>query len=135
MICSMANSNDFLQLILLSITCGVSAYEIVYSELAGYIKRFFFLDKEQPVLALLSSFKVYKKVLGGYTYGLIPIIVLVIALCLIHKFIYKLLQCPYCLSFWIRGIASLSVSTGLFLLPFLSIFSCAVYNLIRVKAI
>lgn len=121
--------------ILLSIACGVSAYEIVYSELTSYIKRFFFLDKKQPVLNLLSSFKVYKKVLGNYTYGLLPIIVLVILLSLSHRFLYKLLQCPYCLSFWIGVIASLLVSTGLFLLPFLSIFSCAVYNLIRVKAI
>lgn len=114
---------------------GVLGFEVAYSDLSQYVKKLFFLDREHPFFTvLLKPVKLFQK------FGMIALVLMPLTiLSAVHRAVYKLLECPYCTSFHVGLWTSLlvynmpidqSVITGL-----LSMFGCAIYNLIRMKMI
>lgn len=114
---------------------GIAGYELVYSSLAAFFKKIFFLDREYTVLKGLASPKLIFKAFGLLAIVLMP----VVALCLIHRFIYSLLQCPFCTAFhlcWLICYYHLNLSMPLsFACGFIAMFFTSLYNLIRMHSI
>lgn len=121
-------------IILWSIFVAVLAYEAVYSDLAYYVKKALFLDKYYPQVELLSSLKAYKKLIGKYLYLLFPIVIIIMILANLHRFTYKLVQCPYCLSIWIGVMTGLVLAYPIpmcILLGFCGSFITSIYSKLR----
>lgn len=123
-----------LTIILWSIFVAVLSYEMVYSDLAFYIKKALLLDKYYPAVELLSGFKSYHKLLGKYLYVFLPLILLIMIAANLHRFTYKLLQCPYCTSihvgFW-TGILLTYPIPFCILLGFVGSFIISIYSKLR----
>lgn len=124
------------ELVLFILGVGALSYEIVYSVLSHWVKSLFFLEKEYPLVQLLSSPKTYKKLFPKWAF---PVLIPVVLVAVIHRGLYKMLQCPYCvaaeLGFWIPLLVlDESIITSI-LLTGCALLSTATYNLIRVKAI
>jgi hypothetical protein len=121
-------------IILWSIFVGVLSYELIYSDLAFYVKKALFLDKYYPQIELLSSWKFYPKFLGKYLYLLFPFCLMILILSNLHRFTYSLLQCPYCtaihVGFW-TGLVLLYPIPMCILLGFLGSFITAIYSRLR----
>jgi len=123
---------------LLIISCGVLGYEIVFSDLSFYVRRFLFLDREYPQLMLLSAFKAHRKILGRWVWLLLPISIPIVMISGLWRFIQKLLECPFCTSFWVGmagGFVTGLTITQAVITALCSMAACAVYNLIRMKSI
>lgn len=125
-------------IILLSLACGVLGYEIVHSLPAYYFKRILFMDKEYPLLTLFSSPKPYLKLIEDMNIFQIllftPLSVILMAACFIHQTIFRLLECQYCVSFWIGMTVSLLIyPIGIitFILPLLSMLGSGVYTRLK----
>jgi len=121
-------------IILWSIFVAVLAYEVVYSDLALYVKKALYLDKYYPQIELISFWNFYKKFCGKYLYILFPLAILIMILANTHRFLYKLLQCPYCLSIWIGVMTGLIISYPIplcILLAFTGSFITSIYVKLR----
>jgi len=81
---------------LIAISGAAMSYQWVYSDL----KRLLFLDKQYPVLMLLASPKAYRRLIGGWFYPLLLLILPVVIIASIHGYLYKLFSCIYCSAFW-----------------------------------
>jgi hypothetical protein len=117
-----------------AILVGVLSYEMVYSDLSYYVKRFLLLDKNNLVIELLSTPMAYLRLFGNYTYLLLPIILFMLLSANIHRFLYKLLQCPYCLAIWVGLFTGLLVAYSLpeaIVLGFSGSLITAIYSKLR----
>ena len=124
-----------LLIIFISIGSAAIAYELVFSPL----KRILFLDREYPIVELISSFKFYRKLLGTtWAITLLPLIVPMITLTVSHRMVRNVLACIYCTSFWLSlVIAYLLIHSILFALitAGVSIFCQTLNNFIKMKSI
>lgn len=121
-------------IILWAIFVAVLAYEIVYSDLAFYVKKALFLDKYYPQVELLSSWKFYQKFLGKYLYLLFPFALMILILSNLHRFTYTLLQCQYCTAVWVGVFTGLVMAYPIpmcVLLGFLGSFITSIYSKLR----
>ncbi len=121
-------------IILISIASAALGYEAAYTPL----KRIFFLDREYPLVKLLSSYRTYKTILGSWFYLLLPIATISIVLLKFHLYLFELFQCPWCLSFWIAFIITWLFGIELkmqLIIAGVSLFAQAINNYIRNKSI
>lgn len=104
--------NEVLNIILTLFAVASLSYEVVYSTPAFYIKKMLGLDRSRPLTGILLQLSTYRKVLGDrLTTVLLPLILIAISTTGGYLFFYNLLKCPYCVSFWIGLIFSISILT------------------------
>lgn len=122
-----------INLILLSICGAEFAMQVYMSDLANKIKRIFGL--QQPYTKHFDSLgkvKFWKQLVGDYFNPLFPFFYLIILIFKMHKFVSELLNCPYCIAFWIGlAINTLILSQTLligFIYAFITVAFVAVLN-------
>lgn len=116
--------------VLFIIACGIAGWSVVNEEISYFIKKVFFLHKEIPAITAFASFKLIRKAFGLWSILLLP----VIALAIVHRTAYKLLNCPYCSTFQIGLWASIAIGYDwpiAIIIAFNSMLACGLYNLIR----
>jgi len=96
---------SILNLVIILFASSVLAVQIAYeSELAFSIKKIFGLAEPNSKLIRLSQFSTYKKVFNDWVYLGLPIVLPIIIITNGYKFLNKLFNCPYCLSFHISWV-------------------------------
>lgn len=76
------------------------SYELAYGTLSENIKKLVRL--EQPLkYHALTYMKTWKLAVGNIYLILTPVLILIVLARLLHMFLYKLLNCPYCSSVWV----------------------------------
>ena len=102
--------------IILLFGLSMLAIESVESELAIRIKTFFKLTPDNATVCAMSKWGFYKRVLGWGIYPLFPIVILMLLFFKLISFLTKLIDCPYCLSFWYGSLfAFLYLGTDVFI--------------------
>ena len=89
---------------------SVLAIEISDSELSNSIKTLLCIDRERSILVAASKYSSYKRILPNwinYTLIIPLIIVCLMGLSSLTRMIVRLLQCPFCISFWLSFTYSL----------------------------
>lgn len=128
-------------LLIIAISC--ISYEFVNSEFVLYIKKWLGLTETSKVMinaVMLSSFNCYKRNLGStLAFILLPIIVPLIVSCLCYRLLFKIINCIFCLSFWVALFAFFTVFNQPLLVALAyagtSLLVVALYNLIRTRTI
>jgi len=83
------------------------AYELTFSPL----RRLLFLDREYPHVILFSTLKAYWRLFYPMMFMvLLPAVLTGILLCRIHIHLHKLVNCKYCLAFWIGLVIYISLA-------------------------
>ncbi len=122
------------EILLLVIGAGAFAYEMVYSDISSIIKRFFFLDKENVFVKWSASPKVWFKVFGKWSLLFLWLIIPIVVLSKAHRFLFKVLWCLYCSTFWLSLTVALLLGNAFLssiLISSTAMFFAGVYNLIR----
>lgn len=89
--------------------CGLGLM-VADSEASNLIKRLFYVDRERSLLIAASKPNSYFKMLPNFfKYTLIiPLIIFLLAiLFMIIRWFVRLIQCPFCLSWWFGALFSL----------------------------
>jgi len=101
-----------INLLLLSIAAAILAVESTISPLVHRIKAALYLNEENKYITLFSHFDTYPIVFGfNLTYILLPVVVLCIGLCNLYQIVRELVNCSFCLSFWLGIMILLLTST------------------------
>lgn len=108
---------EFIYIISIVSIAGFS-YELAYGKLANYIKTVFKLEQQFKYHPLLYI-NPWKKALGNFYLMLLPFILLLILYRNIHKGLYELLRCPYCIGFHLMWITNHFVFNMNWLMTFL----------------
>lgn len=121
-------------LMIIGLACGIFGFEMVNSSLSYKIKKLLYLDKFYPQIELLSKYSTYKKLFEKNIKYLFPIAIILIIYFKIHNFIYELLSCPYCTSFWVGLFVSLLFGYSniiVFVVANLSLLGAAIYSRLK----